>query len=59
MDNEKKWYLSKTIWLGVLAIITAIVETIQGGGDLTAALLAGFGAVSVAIRGVTSKKLTK
>lgn len=58
MDN-KKWYLSKTIWLGVIACAVAGLKAYQLGADPITIALAVFGALSVVIRTQTSKKLTK
>lgn len=55
----KKWYLSKGIWLGVLGIATSVVIAIDQGLGLTQVLLAGLGAATILIRGVTKLPLGK
>jgi len=55
----KKWYLSKTVWLGAIACIVAGLEAYQNDPNWIVAALAAFGALSVVIRTQTSKKLTK
>ena len=58
-NNEKKWYLSKTEWLAVLAVAIAVLETVQNGGSWIAAALAGFGVLVGILRPFSTKKLTK
>jgi uncharacterized membrane protein len=55
----KKWYTSKTVWLGALAVAMSIVTIIDQGGSWTAAILAGFGAASIVLRSITDKKIIK
>lgn len=57
--SSKKWYLSKTVWLGILAIATAGVKTAQLGGDWMAVALACFGVATIVIRSITDAKLIK
>ncbi len=57
--QSKKWYTSKTIWLGVIAVIIAGLEMADKGGDYVAILLAVFGCASVVLRGFTNAGLTK
>ncbi len=58
-DWLKKWYLSKTILLGVIACIIAGLEAYQREPNWIVVALAIFGALSIVIRTQTSKKLTK
>ena len=58
-QKMKKWYLSKTVWLGVLGIATSVVIAIDQGLSLTQVLLAGLGAATILIRGVTKLPLGK
>ncbi len=55
----KKWYLSKTVWMGAIAVTIAVLTIVDNGGSLVSAALAGFGALSVILRPMSTKKLTK
>lgn len=49
--TSKPWYKSKTIWLGVLSVVTAVVSTLTDlNPTITSAILAGVGAAAIAIR---------
>lgn len=51
----KNWYESKTIWLGIGTIATAIVSALLGGADWPEAVLAGVGATNIVLRSRTLK----
>jgi hypothetical protein len=55
----KKWYQSKTVWLGIIAVAVAALEVIDSGGTYLAAVLAAFGVASVVLRGYTDRPLIK
>lgn len=55
----KKWYLSKTIWLGVAAVAVAGLQAYQTSGDWITAVIAGFGVASIALRAVTKDPVKK
>jgi L-serine deaminase len=57
--DGKKWYMSKMVLLGVIEIALAVLEVTEKGGTLTAAIIAGLGVATIALRGVTSQKLTR
>jgi hypothetical protein len=40
----KSWYESKTIWLGLATIVTAVVSGVSGGAGWQQAVLAAVGA---------------
>jgi len=56
---SKKWWLSRSIWLGFLAIAGAIVQSIASGASWEAITLAAFGAAAVVLRSVTELPLGK
>ena len=56
---SKKWYMSKSVWLGFLAIAGAIVQSIASGASWEAITLAAFGAAAVVLRSVTELPLGK
>jgi len=51
----KSWYVSKTIWLGVATIATAVVSAVGGGAGWQEAVLAAIGAVNIFLRTQTDK----
>jgi len=55
----KKWYASKTLWAGVAMVAAAVAETLSTGLDYKAALLAGFGALAIVLRTVTTEGIEK
>ena len=55
--NSKKWYLSKSVWLGVLAIAGAVVQSIASGASWESVTLAAFGSATVVLRSVTKLPL--
>lgn len=52
----KKWYQSKTVWIGILTIaggvITAIADELATGGVLT-----GIGILNIILRNITKAKI--
>jgi hypothetical protein len=56
--NQKKWFQSKSIWLGVCAVGVAVLQAYQSGLEWEACVLAGFGAAAVVLRSLTEKKIT-
>ena len=57
--NAKKWYLSRSLWLGVIAIATAIITSIEAGASWEKITLAAFGALAVLLRTQTELPLEK
>ncbi|HPM53155.1 MAG TPA: hypothetical protein PK282_13075, partial [Rhodoglobus sp.] len=55
----KSWYESKTIWLGVATIATAVVSALVGGAGWQEAVLAAIGAANVYLRTQTEKPVSK
>ena len=55
----KSWYKSKTIWLGLLTIVTAAVSALTGGAGWHDAALAGIGAANIFLRTQTDKPVGK
>jgi len=55
----KSWYESKTIWLGVATIATAVVSALVGGAGWQEAVLAAIGAANVYLRTQTDKPVSK
>jgi hypothetical protein len=55
----KHWYESKTIWLGLGTIATAVISAVAGGGGWQEAVLAAIGAANIFIRTQTDKPITK
>lgn len=58
MDN-KKWYLSRTLWLGAIAVIVAAVKAVDSGANWESIVLAIFGALAVFLRTQTNLPLGK
>lgn len=54
-----KWYLSKGVWLGVIAIAISGITAIDQGLSWTQALLAAFGTAAIVVRGITKLPLGK
>jgi len=58
MEQSKKWYLSKTVWINVIALAGLIVQT-QTGFLLTPEVQAmALTLVNLAVRSVTKQELT-
>ena len=57
--NAKKWYLSRSLWLGVIAIATAIITSVEAGASWEKIALAAFGASAVLLRTQTELPLGK
>ena len=55
----KKWYHSKTIGLGALMVLAAIVEYLAGLPAGTSAIQAVSGALTIAVRLITSQAIGK
>jgi hypothetical protein len=59
-DAMKQWWKSKTIWMGVAAVVKAVADWyIAGDLNTDSLLLALFGVASVVLRPVSTKKLTR
>jgi hypothetical protein len=51
----KPWYASRTIWLGILSVVAAVVTSLATLNPMiTSAILAGIGAAIIAIRATES-----
>lgn len=62
--NGKQWYLSKTLWFNVLALVVIIANAFGYANFVPDAQTAEYGAalitlINVILRLVTSQKLTK
>lgn len=58
MENTKKWYTSKTVWINIVALAGLIVQT-QTGFILTPEIQAmALTLVNLAVRAVTKQELT-
>lgn len=55
----KKWYESKSIWLGVLTIVVAGLSAAEQGASAVQIAMAIAGAAMIAVRAVTSQKIGK
>ncbi len=55
----KKWYQSRTIWLGVSAVGSAVCAAVAGGAGWQTILLAGIGALGIFLRTKTSEAVEK
>ena len=58
-NTDKKWYQSKTILLGIAAVALAISQSLSDNFDYKTAIIAAFGAVSIYVRTLTNKGVTK
>lgn len=57
VNQEKAWYLSKTMWVNILVIVGGFFTTL-GGELMTGAPLTVAGVANLALRIVTNSKLT-
>lgn len=55
----KRWYESKTIWLGLATIATAALSALAGGAGWQEAVIAAIGAANIFIRTQTDKPIAK
>lgn len=55
----KRWYESKTIWLGLATIATAVLSAVAGGAGWQEAVIAAIGAANIYVRTQTDKPITK
>jgi hypothetical protein len=55
----KSWYKSKTIWLGVTTIVTAVISAVAGGGSWHEVVLAAVGAANILLRTQTDKAVAR
>jgi hypothetical protein len=55
----KSWYESRTIWLGLATIATAVVSAVAGGAGWQQAILAAVGAANIFLRTQTDKPVGK
>lgn len=53
----KKWYRSKSVFLGFVAIAIAAFDVLQNGGSGYGAVIGGLGAATMLIRAVTEEKV--
>jgi len=53
----KSWYESRTIWLGIASIVTAIVSAVAGGAGWQEAVLGAIGVSNVFLRTQTNQPL--
>ena len=57
--DSKKWYCSRSVWLGLIAIATAVVTSVEAGASWEKIVLATFGALAVFLRTQTDLPLGK
>jgi len=55
----KSWYESKTIWLRLATIVTAVVSAVAGGAGWQEAVLGALGAANIFLRTQTDKPVGK
>lgn len=55
----KKWYLSRTVWLGIIVVAGGIAEYIAGLPPGVAISTVIAGALGVIVRFLTNTKVTK
>ncbi len=55
----KRWYESKTIWLGLGSIATAVISAVASGAGWQEAAIAAIGAANIFIRTQTDKPIAK
>lgn len=57
MDNSKKWYLSKTIWINAIGLAVIIVQT-QTGFIITPELQAmALTLINLGVRAITKEEI--
>ena len=56
----KKWYQSKIVWAGAIAILSAVADVVMSNGSASWRQLAvaAFGALVIYLRTVTSTKIS-
>ena len=60
MDRKRRsLWRSKTIWLGLATIATAVMSAVVGGAGWQEAVIAAIGAVNIFIRTQTDKPIAK
>jgi hypothetical protein len=56
---EKKWYMSKTLWVNIIAVFALLVQAKAGreviSPELQAGILAG---INILLRSITNESLT-
>ena len=63
MADVKKWYLSKTLWAGVAAVVLSVVQYLTGvldsilTGGTPALVTAGLGVLMIVLRAMTSQAI--
>ncbi len=55
----KSWHESKTIWLDLATIVTAVVSAVASGAGWQQAILAAVGAANIFLRTQTDKPVGK
>lgn len=55
----KKWYQSKTIRLGIAAVVIAVATSLADEFDYKSAIIAALGAIGVYLRSITTKGVSK
>lgn len=55
----KKWYTSRLIWEGVIGVGVAVCGAVAEGMSWPLATLAGFGALTILLRALTTEGLLK
>jgi len=55
---QKVWWSSKTLWLGVTAVLLAISDAVLNGLGWRGITIAAIGALVVVLRAITGSSLT-
>ena len=59
METTKPWYYSKTVWFGLITMLTAgLTASLEETANWQTIALAVVGAAGVALRTVTTMKIT-
>lgn len=55
----KRWYTSKTVWIGIIEFGMGVSHALANGADAWTAILTGLGVVTVVARAVTTEPLKR
>ena len=55
---SKSWWQSKSVWLGVLMVLAAVIEYLAGLPAGTSAIQAVSGALTIAVRLITNSGIS-
>jgi len=57
MENEKKWYKSKTLWVNAIAIAAIIIQSETGYVVSPEIQVLALGVINVILRKITKEKI--